>query len=270
MSKKLRNILSIVFALALAVSVTVSVNAASDELTVNSDVKAKVGDKVKYTIYMSDGNLDVLGITMNVFYDSETLKLDPDSISYEKFDGVVQNPNLDGYFRFTWTNINDVQDFSKKAMLVSAEFEVIDGGEADLSYFITDLYGDVEKMETLSSYTLTSDISVNDKVVASGVTPIVNQDKSAEDKLQGDFINYLDGMGEANTPNKDDHESFVAERKYISQEIQTQVVDVTNPVEQGSLSFSPVLLIVIIAIIIIALAAVAIIIVRRKDNAKMS
>ncbi len=32
-------------------------------------------------------------------------------------------------------------------------------------------------------------------------------------KLQGDFVNYIDGMGEENSPNKDDHKSVVVDKK---------------------------------------------------------
>lgn len=270
MSKKVKNILSAVFILAVLMSASLTVSAAENELVINSDVKAQKGDKVTYSIYLADCNEDVLGVTMSIFYDDEYLKLDADSITYEKLDGVVQNPNLDGYFKFTWTNVNDVQDFSKKAMLVSADFEVLKEGSTELSYFITDLYSNVEKMETMKSYTLTCDIAVNGEVVSKDKTPIVNEDVSKENKLQGDFINYIDGMGEENTPNKDDHKSIIVEKKYITKNVETQIVDVTNPASGSSISFSTVPLIVIIAIVIVVLAIAAIIIVRRKDNQKES
>lgn len=269
MSKSVKSIFSVILALMLATAFSATVNAADSELTINSDVKAKVGDKITYAINLADCNLDLLGITMSVFYDDEYLKLDPDSITFEKLDGVVLNPNLDGYFKFTWTNINDLQDYSKEAMLVSADFEVLKPGETEISYFITDLYGDLDKMETLTSYTITCDISVNDEVVSKDKTPIVNEDKSDENKMQGDFINYIDGMGEDNTPNKNDHKSVVVSKYYITQ-VETQVVDVTkSPADSAPGGFSPVPIIVIIAIVIVVLAIVAVVIVKRKDDSKL-
>lgn len=268
MSKSVKSIFAVILALTLATAFTATVNAAEDELTVNSEVKAKKGDKITYAVNLADCNLDVLGITMSVFYDDEYLRLDPDSITYEKLDGVVQNPNLDGYFKFTWTDINNLQDFSKKAMLVSADFEVLKPGETEISYFITDLYGDLDKMETLSSYTLTCDISLNGEVVSKDKTPIVNEDKSDENKMQGDFINYVDGMGEDNTPNKDDHKSVVVSKYYITQ-VQEKAVDVTRtPDAADSDGASPVAVVVIIVIVIVALAIAAVVIVKRRDNSK--
>ncbi len=267
MSKRLKNFFSVIFALAAVMSISLTANAASDELDINSVAKVKVGDKIKFSINMSDSTEEVLGICMSVFYDKEYLELDTNSITYEKFDGAVQNPNLDGYFKFSWTNINDLQDFSKKASLVSAEFKVLKSGKTEISQFITDLYG--EDMTQLKSYKLTYDVYVNNKLAASDKTPIVNDDKSKEKKMQGDFINYIDGMGAENTPNKDDHPSVIADKNYVSQQIVTEVVDVTKSVVDGTSGnggSSTVTIVIIIAVVIIALAAAAIIIVKRRDD----
>ena len=49
-------------------------------------------------------------------------------------------------------------------------------------------------------------MSVNGTEEIENVTPIVNADCVNDSKFQGGFINYIDGMGEENTPNKSSHE----------------------------------------------------------------
>lgn len=270
MFKKLKDVFAVLCSLMVVTLAALPASAAENELKINSTATAKVGDTVKYSIYMADADKKVLGITMSVFYDNEYLKLDPESIKYEKFDGAVQNPDLDGYFKFNWTQVNDEQDFSKKAMLVSAEFKVVKGGATDLSYFITDLYGNIDKFEELKSYTLTCDIAVNDEVVSKDQVPIVNDTISKEKKMQGGHINYIDGKGEENTPNKNDHQAVIVEKKYYVEDM-TQVQDVTNVVSGDSSQgkgFSSVTIIVIVGILIVGLAAGAVIMVMRNDKRK--
>ena len=63
MSKKIKNMLSILFAVVLTVSAfCIPANAADDDLTISvstdekDSVTAKVGDTVKYAVYMTDTN----------------------------------------------------------------------------------------------------------------------------------------------------------------------------------------------------------------------
>ena len=55
---------------------------------------------------------------------------------------------------------------------------------------------------------------MNGKEVEDSAVPIVNNDTANSEKIQGDFVNYIDGMGEENSPNKDDHKSVVVEKKF--------------------------------------------------------
>lgn len=74
-------------------------------------------------------------------------------------------------------------------------------------------------------------------------------------------------MGEENSPNKDDHKSVVVEKKYISTQQNSQVVDVTKVVESSANgSGSNTTLIIIIAIVVVLIAAGAIIFVKKKDE----
>ncbi len=273
MSKKIKNMLSILFAAVLTVSAfCVSVNAADDDLTINisSDEKdavtAKVGDTVKYAVYMTDTKEEVIGVAMSFFYNDEYLKMDADSIKCESFNNSVGNPNLKNYYTFTWTDVQNPVKLNGDKALVSAEFKVTKGGKTDLSYFISDMYGD--DMTYLKSYKITCKLWVNGEEVKKDVVPIVNDDTANKEKIQGDFVNYVDGMGEDNSPNKNDHKSVVVEKKYISTQQNTQVVDVTKVVESstGNNSGSTTTIIIIVAIVVVLLAAGAIIFVKKRDE----
>ena len=129
------------------------------------------------------------------------------------------------------------------------------------------MYGD--DMTYLKSYKITCKLWVNGKEVEDNAVPIVNNDTANSEKIQGDFVNYIDGMGEENSPNKDDHKSVVVEKKYISTQQNSQVVDVTKVVESSANgSGSNTTLIVIIAIVVVLIAAGAIIFVKKKDEKK--
>lgn len=273
MSKKIKNMLSILFAAVLTVSAfCVSVNAADDDLTINisSDEKqavtAKVGDTVKYAVYMTDTKEDVIGVAMSVFYNDEYLKMDTKSVKSESFSNTVGNPDLKNRYTFTWTDVQNPVKLNGEKSLVSAEFEVTKGGTTDLSYFISDMYGD--DMTYLKSYKITCKLWVNGEEVEQNAVPIVNDDTANEEKIQGDFVNYIDGMGEENSPNKDDHKSVVVEKKYISTQTNTKVEDVTKVVESsnGNGSGSTTTIIIIVAIVVVLLAAGAVIIVKKKDE----
>lgn len=264
MFNKIKKFSSFVFAMMIALSCTATVFAADDELIINSDATVNVGDKITFSMYLSDCTEPVQGIQMYICYDKEFLTVDPDSMKYEKFDGVIQNPNLDNYVTFNWTNVIDLADFSKKAMLVSVDFEVIKGGETEISDFIQELYG--SDMTYLKSYKLSYGISVNGKDVVSDKTPIVNADENIINNHQGAFINYEDGMGENNSPNKDNHQAVKGKIENGTQ-IVSNVVDVTKTVDvpQGDNSNS-VTFIVIAAAAVVVLAIIAVMVVKKKDN----
>ena len=237
MSKKIKNMLSILFVAVLTVSAfCIPASAAEDNLTISistdekDSVTAKVGDTVKYAIYMTDTKEEVIGAAMSFFYNDEYLKLNADSINCESFKNAIGNPKLKNFYTFTWTDVQNPVKLNGDKALVSAEFKVLKGGNA---------------------------------------VPIVNNDTANSEKIQGDFVNYIDGMGEENSPNKDDHKSVVVEKKYISTQQNSQVVDVTKVVESSANgSGSNTTLIIIIAIVVVLIAAGAIIFVKKKDEKK--
>ena len=266
MKKHLVKIISLCFAAALMLSFMTSITAfaADDELTVNSDAKVKVGDKIKYTLYLSDTKEDIIGFELRMFYDHNYLELDKDSVNYGKFDGVIHNLNLEDKIPINWTNISTPVSFSSKAEFLSMEFKVLKGGETEISQFVSEMYGD--DMTYLKSYKWTYDITVNDKTIVKDQTPVISDDALTLEKNQGSFVNYIDGMGEENTPNKDNHSAVVG-----GTQIATEYVDVTryeNVTTNGSFNMMPI--IVIVAVVVVAGAIVAILIIKKRDDAKIS
>ena len=231
MKKHLVKIISLCFASVLMLSFMTSITAfaADDELTVNSNAKVKVGDKIKYTLYLSDTKEDIIGFELRMFYDHNYLELDKE--------------------------------------FLSMEFKVVKGGETEISQFVSEMYGD--DMTYLKSYKWTYDITVNDKSIVKDQTPVISDDQQTLEKNQGSFINYIDGMGEENTPNKDNHQAVVG--SVPGTQIATQYVDVTryeNVSSDGSFNMMPI--IVIVAVVVVAGAIVAILIIKKRDDAKIS
>ncbi|MEE0869503.1 MAG: hypothetical protein U0L70_06895 [Ruminococcus sp.] len=269
MKKNLVKIISLCFVslLMLSMMTSMTVFAADNELTVNSDAKVKVGDKIKYTLYLSDTKEDIIGFELRMFYDHNYLELDKDSMNYGKFDGVIHNLNIEDKIPINWTNISTPISFANKAEFLSMEFKVVKGGETEISQFVTEMYGD--DMTYLKSYKWSYDITVNDKSIVKDQTPVISDDKQTLENNQGSFINYVDGMGEENTPNKDNHQAVVG--SVPGTQIATQYVDVTryeNVTSNGSFNMMPI--IVIVAIVVIVGAIVAILIIKKRDDAKIS
>lgn len=273
MKKHLVKIISLCFVsvLMLSLMTSMTVFAADNELTVNSDAKVKVGDKIKYTLYLSDTKEDIIGFELRMFYDHNYLELDKDSMNYGKFDGVIHNLNIEDKIPINWTNISTPISFANKAEFLSMEFKVVKGGETEISQFVTEMYGD--DMTYLKSYKWSYDITVNDKTIVKDQTPVISDDKQTLENNQGSFINYVDGMGEENTPNKDNHQAVVG--SVPGTQIATQYVDFTryedvtsNGSSNGSFNMMPI--IVIVAIVVIVGAIVAILIIKKRDDAKIS
>lgn len=265
MKKYLVKIISLCFVsvLILSLMTSMTVFAADDELTVNSDAKVKVGDKIKYTLYLSDTKEDIIGFELRMFYDHNYLELDKDSMNYGKFDGVIHNLNLEDKIPINWTNINTPISFANKAEFLSMEFKVLKGGETEISQFVSEMYGD--DMTYLKSYKWSYDITVNDKTIVKDKTPVISDDKQTLEKNQGSFINYIDGMGEENTPNKDNHQAV------LGTQIATQYIDVTRYENVSSdASFNMMPIIVIVAIVVIIGAIIAILIIKKRDDTKIT
>lgn len=237
---------------------------AEDSLMINSEAKANVGDKVQYSLYLGDCTEGIIGGQMYVYYDKDCLQINTESAEYEVLDGVVDNLKCDGYMTFNWSNIMELADFSKKSGLVSLEFEVLKAGNADIRFFVQDLYG--EDMTYLKSYTFTYDLSVNGTDVIKDAVPLIVEDSNILNNRQGSFINYLDGMGEENSPNKDNHRAVKGDINAGTQKI-TKATNVTKKV--ANLTDGNAVIITVSVIAIIG-AIIVVIVLKRKENAKES
>ena len=111
MKKHISRILSVFFVMSIVLASSFTTSAAEDELVINSDAKVKVGDTVKFSLYLSDTTEDIIGFEMRLFYDNEYLEFDKDSITYEKFNGVIHNLNLENKIPISWTNISEPANF---------------------------------------------------------------------------------------------------------------------------------------------------------------
>ena len=130
--------ISAVFAAALCVLSFVSVNAA-EGANINNEFTANAEEKFTYAMYMSDCTEKVLGVQMYVFYDKDCLEIDPQSVTFDQFNGAIFNANLEGYMTFNWTNISELADFSSRSKIVSMDFKVLKEGNTDITYFIREM-----------------------------------------------------------------------------------------------------------------------------------
>lgn len=262
MNKKFKLLISLFTAVLLSMSCCATAFAA-EGLKVNSSASVNVGDTITYTLYLSECTQPIEGIQMYIYYDKNYLKVDSNSMKYDKFDGVIQNPDCDGYITFNWTNVTDLANFSTKAKMVSVDFKVVKGGKTDISQFIQELYGN--DMKYIKSYVMTYSISVNDKTLISNKPPVINDNQDQINGRQGDFINYVDGMGEENTPNKNNH-TAVKGNKQNGTQIVTNYVDVTKQVTSTVAGSSNIITTVVIAAIIIVIIAIAVVIFFKKRD----
>ena len=87
--KQLFSIITAVMMTALILTSSLSVAyAADDELIINGEGKAKVGDTVKYTLYLDETKEDIIGFELRLFYNSEYLSFNKKSLTSEKFDNL--------------------------------------------------------------------------------------------------------------------------------------------------------------------------------------
>lgn len=221
MKQKGLKITSVCFVLAMLLSSALTAFADSedsDTLTINGKAVAKVGDVLTYTLYLSEATEPVVGFEMRLFYDSDDLEYEKSSLKFDNFDVVIYNEDIDGKIPMNCSSLTNTPDFSSKGQFLTARFKVMKGGEADISYFFTELYG--ENLDRLKSFRFTYDLSKGDEKLVSGEIPPVNTDEDTLENNQGDFINYEDGMGDDNTPDKD--------HKRIGSAVRSKVVEVTR------------------------------------------
>ena len=162
---------------------------------------AKVGDKVTYTLNLSDLAYPLAGVQMYVYYDPSKLKVVEGSLESETLTSAVVNEKLSepGKMIFLWTEGVMGEKFEEPKQLLTVQFEVIGEGASDITYNIQemyDIYYDRGSGAYLQRYTLTNTVEINGAKVIENEPPILNENVSADDK--GDFVNNKEGKGERN------------------------------------------------------------------------
>lgn len=162
---------------------------------------AKVGDKITYTLNLSDLVYPLAGVQMYVYYDPSKLKVVEGSLESETLTSAVVNEKLSepGKMIFLWTEGVMGEKFEEPKQLLTVQFRVIGEGTSDITYNIQemyDIYYDRGSGAYLQRYTLTNTVEINGAKVIENEPPILNEKVSADDK--GDFVNNKEGKGERN------------------------------------------------------------------------
>ncbi len=233
-----------------------------------SDITINKGDNVEFKLYLGDTKEEIIGFELRLFYDANLLEFDKESLTAEHFDSLFYNPDIEGKIPMNWTDISHPVGFPNKDEFFSCKFAAKDSGEyigtrddekdPTLSFFVTEMYG--EDMTYLKSYKFTYDLIINDKpVVTDGVLPIT-KDQDTLNSRQSSFINYADGMGEENSPDKDNHDSVVGQQPATHLVYEQDVIEATRYEDVGSSGKSNNMFFLIIAIPILgALVALAVV-----------
>ena len=211
----MKKLLSVIFSLILAAASILCAFAAEDELSVNSAVELKVGDTLSYTLYLSDCEQPIVDMAAYIYYDSEYLELDADSVAFPSLMGVNRNTNLPDYIPFNFSALSAPVDFSQKKPLVTLDFTAKKGGATDVSYFVGEMeYMKGESNVTVKSFSFTCDYAVNGEVKAEAAVPRLLSDESELNERQGGFINYADGKGENGSG--EDHTAVTGEVQTVT------------------------------------------------------
>lgn len=252
--KKVLKICFSILAVALIISFSVINCFAKGNLFLDSGVSVPLGDTVTYTLYLADCEEPVTDMVANLFYDSEYLELDKDSLDFHDLVGVARNVDIDGSIPFSFSTLGSPVDFSEKKAVVSADFKVLKDGESAIKYFITDLdCGGTVDNASVKQFTFTCDYVIHTAdgdVAKESMVPRLLDDESKLNEYQGDFINYVDGKGEQ-AGYADDHIAVTGEG---------EVIDVSKGDTSENNNST---IIITVAVIVIILVAVIIVVLRR-------
>lgn len=242
-----------VLAVSLVLSLSVISCFAESALTLAKDVTVQKGDTVTYTLYLADCKSPVTAMDAMLFYDSEYLELDKDSVDFHDLVGVIRNVDLEDCITFVFSAISKPVDFSKRTPIVSADFKVKKGGESAVKYFFKDLdCGSITDSASAKEFTFSCDYTVHtadgDKKTEN-LTPVLLDDKEKIDTYQGDFVNYEDGKGEQNGTDKN-HTAVTGSPK--------DVVDVTKASSSEPNNNTTIIITVAVTVIVLTIGIVMI------------
>lgn len=192
MTKRISAVVLALLMCLLTLAFSVTSFSAEENLKLNGEVNAKVGDKVTYKFCVSDVPEKTEDIQMQVAYDSQYLKVDPDKVEYLDGGSSVYNTDLENEVLFNSANGVQGWDMKEKTMILSLTFEVLQGGSTDITYYVQcfDYQSNSQNVDTLQ---FTTDFLVNGKTAKKNVVPKVNENGNG-----GIFINYENGKGTKN------------------------------------------------------------------------
>lgn len=256
MKSRILKFSSVLTAIIMLVAATMPVSVfAASQATINSKAAVNQGDEITFNLNLADCEVPIIGLQMYISYSGSSLAYVADSIEFDKLDGVVYNDQLDNMIAITWTDISNETDFSSKASLLRCKFKVTAPGDANITYYISHMYGD--DMGYVKNYTITNDIIPTNGSGVYDEAAVVTTDDDFLSSHSGSFINYDDSMGD-NSPNAGSHKAIVS-----------KVVDSTRYENVGggdSAGNSTVIILVVAVVIVFAL--VAVVIVKKRDDAK--
>ena len=241
-TKRILAVMATVLILAVS-SFTAVVSADESTLTFNGGKTANVGDTITYTFSLGDCPEPLVGIQMYLYYNPEYLKAS-EKYKTDLSGYAINTAHIDdkgnAQVRIACSNISGM-DFSSKGTIISLDFEVLKGGESDITYFVTEMYtldnsGDVPEIVPLSAYTFHQDITVNGNSVAENETPKLetDDDKFTDDQISN-FVNNEEGKSDGQT-------TYVPEVESTTEAGQGETVEpvtdengevVTTPVSDG-------------------------------------
>ncbi len=165
---------------------------ADSSCVINGNLKAKVGDKVTYNLYIADVPEKVEDLQIEITYNGDCLEAIDKSVKYPDGGSSVYNTKIEGRVLFNSANGIEGWDFKEKTLLLGVSFNVKSGGESDIKQYIQCM-DYLSNSQSVDSYVLTTEYLVNDKVVEEGKPPIVDENGQG-----GNFVNYDNGKGEKN------------------------------------------------------------------------
>lgn len=178
----MKKICSIIIVLILLFAMTsICVNAA-DAAQTNVDVSE--GDKLTYSLTLSDVPERVVGCDFSIYYDSSVLSCN--SFTDEP-DSAVVNKDLDGEVRGNWSVLKG-EDFSSARNVITVDLSAKSSGDTHISYYIRYLYPD--SLVQFTQYTFTCSLSKNGSSVYEDAEPELNQTAK---QTSGEFVNSVTG-----------------------------------------------------------------------------
>lgn len=231
-------------------------------LNVN-DTTANVGDTVTYTLNLSKVATPVAGIQMSVFYDSDYLQLDANSVTCDGLTGYMVNTNLTNQVLMNASEGVNGYDFTNKKEVISLTFTVLKEGNTDITYYVDELYDIYEygPGDYLKTYTFTTDISVNGTSIVTDAKPILNTTEQTNGST-GDFVNNEEAVGEISY-----EEALEIEGVEIAEgELSTDFNTTTNTPDTSKNNISIILIIVFLFVAVVVV--VLVIVIKKKSKNK--